>query len=508
MPDIVNSPATQPLTDKRLGTYLINLGVLKETALNAALAEQTVTNERLGLILNRNGLITRKALTDAILHLNPEGIQGETLISFRVPSKVMIEAQAMLVAETDSKLYIATLGSEEQVRQDIAPYYPEAEIIFTAASHEQIDAYLADLDALENNEDSVLERLLQKAITLNVSDIHIIPRTNSYSVFFRYLGVRHLEHEGTLDEYLTMSSRIKDKARMDLAERRIPQDGNYAIEYSGKLVDLRIATQPQRNGESIVIRLLDPDRVQPSLDGIGISRVTEWRNGVARPNGLCLICGPTGSGKTTTLNASIKELDRFEMAISTLEDPVEYGIAYVNQININPALGLDFARGVRALMRQDPDVIVVGEIRDVETARNAIKAAETGHLVLGTLHAGEIKGVISRLRDLEVPAYQLRYLIRSILVQRLIRAYCTVCKGTGCPACNFSKYGKRIVVSECAYFPDEDAVTELIESDKKTWPTMLEDAMDRYSEGLTSREEIVRAFSEAEFNAEIKKRNA
>ncbi|MFN4262030.1 MAG: GspE/PulE family protein, partial [Gemmataceae bacterium] len=174
---------------------------------------------------------------------------------------------------------------------------------------------------------------------------------NSYTVFFRHLGVRRIVHEGDLEEYNMLVARIKDLSRMDLAERRIPQDGGYSMEYNGKLVDLRVATLPVGSAEYVVIRLLDPDRVQPNLDKLGITRVDEWRKGVSRPDGLCLICGPTGSGKTTTLNASIREMDRFASSIFTLEDPVEYRIPYIGQVNINQPLGLDFARGIRAFMR-------------------------------------------------------------------------------------------------------------------------------------------------------------
>jgi type II secretory ATPase GspE/PulE/Tfp pilus assembly ATPase PilB-like protein len=259
------------------------------------------------------------------------------------------------------------------------------------------------------------------------------------------------------------------------------------------MIDLRVATLPTTNGETIIIRLLDPDRVQPKLDGLGITRLTEWRNGVSRPEGLCLICGPTGSGKTTTLNASVKEMDRFGRAIHTVEDPVEYRIAYTNQVHINPAVGLDFSRAVRAFMRADPDVIILGEVRDTETARNAVKAAETGHLVVATLHTGSILGAVQRLRDLDVPAHELRHLIRSILVQRLIRVYCKECHGAGCPSCHNTGYAGRTVTSECAYFAGEAEVSALLEG-KRNWPTMVEDALLKVDAGQTSLEEVRRVF--------------
>lgn len=486
-----------------IGEYLIAEGLITQTMLEAALAEQRVTQEKLGLILTRNGFVTRKALIQAILNTEPDRLQGESVFTIRVPPEVLQDLQTMVVAELPKEVYVSTLGDESQVAADLQPYYPEAELHFVAASHEQINQYLDELTRMQTDEGSMVEKLLRQALASNTSDVHIMPRYGSYSVFFRQLGVRNLVHEGSLEEFNTLSARIKDMSKMDLAERRIPQDGGYSMEYNGKVVDLRVVTVPTKQGEGIVIRLLDPDRVQPSLTGLGITRVAEWRKGVSRPDGLCLICGPTGSGKTTTLNASIKELNRFERAIYTLEDPVEYGIAYVGQVNVNNALGLDFARGVRTFMRADPDVIIVGEIRDAETARNAVKAAETGHLVIGTLHTGSIPGAVTRLRDLDIPAHELRYLLRTILVQRLVRIYCTHCQGKGCPACGGQGFAARTVVSECAYFSDESDVNRLLEGER-FWPSLIEDAALKVDMGLTSESEVARTFgAEAEtfFNA-------
>ena len=485
----------QPSRKMRLGEYLLSKNLINEAQLHAALAEQKVTQERLGMILTRDGFLTRRDLLRAILATNPDQIHGESFFTARVPGEVLLASRTMVVAETETQVFLTTLGSEKQAAADIKPYYPEAEVVFVAGNFEQVDNYLEDVRAMLQDDDSLVDRLLRRAFSEGVSDVHIVPRYSSYTVFFRHLGVRHHVHEGDLDEYNTLAARVKDLSRMDLAERRIPQDGGFQMEYNGKLVDLRVATVPTGNNEYIVLRLLDPDRVQPSLNGLGITQVSEWRKGVSRPYGLCLICGPTGSGKTTTLNASIREMDRFENSIFTLEDPVEYRIPYLGQVNINNALGLDFARGIRAFMRTDPDIIVVGEIRDPETARNAIKAAETGHLVLGTLHTGSIHGTVQRLRDLDVPAAELVYLLRSILVQRLIRTLCTACHGKGCPACSNTGYAARSIVSECAYFQNEEEVKRLLSGDR-WWPSMMEDAVIKYNEGLTTSREIIRVFGE------------
>ncbi|MNR71677.1 Type II secretion system protein E [compost metagenome] len=479
----------------RLGEYLLSKGLVTEEALHAALAEQRITQERLGMILTRGGFISRAALLDAILATNPDMIHGEQFFTARVPAEVLLATRTMVVAETDGKVYLATLESERQARAEIAPYYPESELVFVAADIEKVDTYLEDVRSMNHDEDSLVDKLLRKAFSDGISDIHIIPRHSSYTVLCRRLGYRSHMHEGSLDEYNTLAARIKDLSRMDLAERRIPQDGGFQMEYNGKLVDLRVATVPTGASEYLTIRLLDPDRVQPTLGGVGITRVDQWRKGVSRPDGLCLICGPTGSGKTSTLNASVKEMDRFGRAIFTMEDPVEYRIPYVGQVNKNEPVGLDFARGVRAFMRCDPDIIVLGEIRDAETARNAVKAGETGHLVLGTLHTGNIFGAVSRLRDLEVPANELVYLLRVVLVQRLIRTVCRHCHGKGCLACANSGYGGRTVVSECCYFSNEDEVRRLLNGER-WWPTMTEDAVEKARQGITNRKEVIRVFGE------------
>jgi general secretion pathway protein E len=478
-----------------LGQYLIRRGLLKPEQLEVSLAEQRITQERLGLILSRNGFISRQTLLEAILATNPQRMAGEQHFTHRVPAEVLLRLQAMVVAETETQVFIGTLSSESQALADLRPYYPREEIVFVAVDHEQLDAYLDSLRQMQTDESSLVEKLLRDAMAKNASDIHIHPRYGSYSVFFRVYGVRHHVHEGSLEEYNTVAARIKDMSKMDLAERRIPQDGSFPMDYDGKLVDMRVATLPAATGEEIVIRILDPDRVQPNLSTLGITGVAQWRAGLSWPYGLCLVCGPTGSGKTTTLNASVREMDRFERAICTAEDPVEYRIPFVKQVSINHTLGVDFARVVRAFMRADPDVIVVGEVRDAETARNAIKAADTGHLVLATLHTGDIRGSVQRLRDLDVPAHELTAQLRAVLVQRLLRRYCPACRGEGCPKCFQSGYLGRTIVSECAYFPSQDHVQRMLHGEC-WWPTMLQDAVNKWQEGITSKEEVIRVFGE------------
>jgi general secretion pathway protein E len=481
-----------------LGEYLIRKKIITPLQLDIALAEQSVTRERLGMILTRGGFVSRDQLIEAILETNPRQIHNESQFTYRVPSEVLIRNKAMITAERETEVYVATLESSSQTYVDLKGYYPEKEIIFTAANHEKIEEYLSQLQRMETNEDSLVDKLLRKAFIEGISDIHIIPSYGSYLVMARDQGVRRKFHVGTLDEYNMLVARIKDLSRMDMAERRIPQDGGFSMEFNSKIVQLRVATTPVNNMEYVVLRLLDADRVNPSLDKLGITNVDQWRKGVSLPDGICLICGPTGSGKSTTLVATMREYDRFSEAIFTLEDPVEYAMQYVGQVNVNPAVGLDFARGVRAFMRQDPDKIIVGEIRDIETARNAVKAAETGHLVLGTLHTRTIDGAISRLRDLDVGANELKYILRSVLVQRLVRTLCATCGGAagGCPACKHTRYRGRTIVSECKYFRNDVEVQEMLDG-KHDWTRMVEDAVNKVKQGITDAAEIHRVFGEA-----------
>jgi len=491
---------SDPPADKpQLGRHLITLGLLNETQLDAALREQAITHEKLGVILCRSGFITRKALVEAVLELNPDSIHSEKFFTGRVPAEKLMECQAMVVTETSTSVFISTLGSERQAEIELKPYYPELRMVFVAANHEAVNAYLDQVRAMESDDESLFERIMRNAMRAEVSDVHIVPRHLTYTVFYRRHGVRKIIHEGTLDEYNTLAARIKDLARMDLAERRIPQDGAISVEHDGKVIDLRVSTAPvQGNTEYLVLRILDSDRIQPTLSGLGITRLSEWHKGVSRPNGLCLICGPTGSGKTTTLNASVKEMDRFGRAIFSMEDPVEYRTPYVGQVQANASVGLDFARGVRSFMRMDPDVILVGEVRDTETARNTIKAAETGHLVLATLHTSDIYGAVNRLRDLDIPASELRYLLRSVLVQGLVRTTCQHCKAKGCPACQDTGYAGRTIISECAYFSSEKDVKRMMDGEI-WWPTLLDDAILKCRQGITTAEEVIRVFgTEAE----------
>lgn len=306
------------------------------------------------------------------------------------------------------------------------------------------------------------------------------------------------EHVGDDVEYATIISKLKDSAKVDIAQKRKDQDGSFQIEYNGRKVDLRVVTIPgSYNKESAIIRILDPDTVQTNLSTLGITNVDEWRKCVSRPDGLCLICGPTGSGKTTTLNSTLRELDRFTNSIYTIEDPVEYRISNTTQINIQKDGGMTFASALKACMRGDPDIIIVGEVRDEDTARNMVKAAETGHLVIATLHTGQIRGAINRLRDLNIDQKELRYILRGIMAQRLMKVACPRCKGEACDYCSNKGYVGRTIVSEVVYLAGVKEVDRLLDNEVEAWWTTKEqDAYNKYKSGITDKKEFLQAFGE------------
>lgn len=482
--------------DELLEQYLVKRDLVSKDALHAAKMEQSVTEDDLGDVLVRNGFILHDVLVEALLSVTNKNLVNEEKIVQHVPPELFYELRFKIAAETANDVYIATTGSEDEVKYKLKPYFPNQNIVFVDASPEGIESYIAKLETIHDSEASILEKIIREGIYVGASDIHLVQRDDSYTVFYRTIGVAKIHYEGTIKEFLSLSARIKDRSKMDMAEKRKPQDGGFDIEYNGRKVALRVASVPILSGESIVIRILDPEKANLPLEILGISELVDWRKGSKRLEGLNLICGMTGSGKTTTLTATLRELDRFGKVIYTAEDPVEHRIPYVRQLNINESVGLDFSRALKAFMRADPDVIILGEVRDENTARNAIKAAETGHLVFATLHTSSILGAVNRMRDLGVPLYELRSVLRSVLAQTLIRTICKKCKGKDpkCTKCNGVGYGGRTVVSECFYFKNEEQVQDIMEERKPRWKTMVEDAFDKVKEGLTDEREFIRVF--------------
>lgn len=286
-------------------------------------------------------------------------------------------------------------------------------------------------DANDQHIVKIVDWLLQYAFEQRASDIHIEPRREVGSVRFRIDGVLHPVYELPAQVCAAVSSRIKILGRMDVAEKRRPQDGRLKTRTpNGNEVELRLATLPTAFGEKLVMRIFDPDVLQHSFEQLGLADadLQHWRDMTSSGHGIVLVTGPTGSGKTTTLYSTLRQLATPEVNVCTIEDPIEMVEGAFNQMQVNHGINLDFSSGVRALMRQDPDIIMVGEIRDLETANMAIQAALTGHLVLSTLHTNDSPSSISRLLELGVPAYLIRATVRGIMSQRLVRILCPDCK--------------------------------------------------------------------------------
>jgi general secretion pathway protein E len=384
-------------------------------------------------------------------------------------------------------------------------------------------------DLLDTSDDAPAIRLINGIIAdaarQGVSDIHIEPYETGLVVRMRMDGVLRETLRMPAHVAPVVVSRVKVMARLDIAERRLPQDGRISLTLGGKLIDVRVSTIPSRAGERVVLRILDKENAGIDLEMLGMTDAVKhlFRDALTEPNGIVLVTGPTGSGKTTTLYAGLKLLNDGSRNILTVEDPVEYGVDGVGQMQINPQVGLSFATGLRAILRQDPDVVMVGEIRDRETADIAVQAALTGHLVLSTVHTNDAIGAITRLRDMKVEPFLIASTVRAVIAQRLVRRLCPLCRepaqasgslahalgldpGTtvyepkGCAACANSGYKGRIGLFEAARVNDE--IRRLINAGAeetaitahafRSSETLASAARALVRDGVTSPEEAVR----------------
>ncbi len=353
----------------------------------------------------------------------------------------------------------------------------------------------------------LVNMMVMEAARENASDIHIEPEEDSLSIRFRVDGVLHEKESPPKHFQSAIISRIKVLANLDIAERRKPQDGRFHIKMDNKQIDIRVSCVPIIHGENVVMRLLDAGSVILGLDQLGFSgdMMEKYKKLLQHPHGIILVTGPTGSGKTTTLYTSLNILNTPDKNIITVEDPVEYRLPGVRQIQVNPQAELTFASGLRAILRQDPDIIMVGEIRDLETAEIAIQAALTGHLVFATLHTNDAPGAITRLLDMGLESYLISSSVVGVIAQRLVRVFCKECKGKGCKACLNTGYKGRRGIYELM-IPDEQirkliankaSLDEIRQAVLKTgMRTMREDGLEKVGKGLTSQEEVLRVTQE------------
>ena len=371
----------------------------------------------------------------------------------------------------------------------------------------------------------LVDLLIRQAIEEGASDIHLEPHRNKLSLRYRVDGVLYDMPSPSSALYLPIISRVKILSKMDIAEKRLPQDGGFMVKMGKRLIDLRVSSLPTIYGEKIVLRILDKSRIPLNLAKLGFlpQELKIIRKGLDASYGLVFLTGPTGSGKSTTLYAALNEVKSVAKNILTVEDPVEYRVDGINQVQVKPEIGLTFANALRCFLRQDPDIILIGEVRDLETAEMTIRAALTGHLVFSTLHTNDAMSTINRLVDIGVPNYLVVASLKLIIAQRLIRKLCPDCKepcevkagdipqnivlnspviyrAKGCEKCNLIGYKGRLVINEVVLIDEEirAAISKGLSSSqimevarKKGALTLLESGIKRVEEGITSLEEVL-----------------
>ncbi len=413
---------------------------------------------------------------------------------------------------------------------------------FDALVHGAVDSLEVVQDQTQEDETSEIEGpiikivngILIKAIKIGASDIHFEPYEKTFRVRYRVDGVLRREMTLPIQIKNAIVSRLKIMSKLDIAERRLPQDGRIKLRAKGREMDFRVSTIPVLHGEKVVLRLLDKSALQLDMTKLGFeeSSLEDFKNAIRKPVGMILVTGPTGSGKTTTLYSALSELNKETENIITAEDPVEYNFMGINQVQMHEEIGLTFASSLRSFLRQDPDIIMVGEIRDFETAQIAVQAALTGHLVLSTVHTNDAPGTITRLIDMGIEPFLITSAVILILAQRLVRKICVDCKepvkvhpqllidlgvspdevksfqtfrGKGCPICNNTGYKGRIGLYEV--MPMKEEIKELVlarastseikkEAIRLGMKTLRMSGIHKIKEGLTTIEEVLRSTME------------
>lgn len=541
----------------KLGEHLVAGGHISPSQLALALEEKQRNHKLLGETLVELGFVTEEVITQFVA----QNIQADT-VNF---SQIQINSQAIdAIPYHIAKRYkvLPIEINDEHITMAMADIYnvvaidalektcglpvhalvaTESELLETleysyiqeGSLSETISEILnqtANLD--DHTESSPLIRLADQLIVLGIrshaTDIHIEPEEKSLRVRMRRDGMMHEECLMPAELKDALTARIKIMAGMDVTEKRIPQDGRIRFQISKRKVDLRVSSLPTQHGESIVIRILDAAGKKLSLDNIGFSSkaLQQFKKALNTPHGVILVTGPTGSGKTTTLYAAIEAIDSLQRSVFTLEDPIEYAMPGIRQVQVNDDVGMSFSAGLRSLLRQDPDVILVGEIRDQETASLAIRAALTGHAVFSTLHTNDAAGAIPRLIDMGIEPYLLPSALVAIVAQRLVRKLCINCKqpvsdsldvleklgvkhqsdtqlwqAKGCDSCSHSGYFGRMAIYEVLNIDDSfhDAImgnanrVEILKLAKNNgMQSLFEDGMIKAMQGHTSIEEIMR----------------
>ncbi|MES2075452.1 MAG: GspE/PulE family protein [Pseudomonadota bacterium] len=451
----------------RLGEILVQQKLLSEEQLGLALAEQKRSGRKLGRVFIENGYVSEDQISGALArqldipYLNLKFYNINAEIVRLLPETQARRFRALVLEDRHGRLLVGmsdptdlfaydeiarilkqaielAVVNETEVLAAIDRIYRRTEDITDLAREleQDIGDVSVDFGALAVNpglEEAPIVKLLQSvfddATQVRASDIHIEPQEGRLQIRFRIDGVLHLQTETDIKIAPALALRLKLMSDLDISEKRLPQDGRFAVRVKNQRIDVRISTMPTQYGESVVMRLLNQGGTALRLDAIGMpaAMVAKFRAIVQRPNGLVLVTGPTGSGKTTTLYCALAELNSVEKKLITVEDPVEYRLAGINQVQVNDKIELSFARVLRSALRQDPDIVLVGEMRDQETAQIGLRAAMTGHLVLSTLHTNDAQSTPLRLMDMGVPRYMVGSSLQAVLAQRLVRVICESC---------------------------------------------------------------------------------
>ncbi|WP_416825534.1 GspE/PulE family protein [Ectobacillus polymachus] len=546
----------------RLGDLLVQEGLISEEQLQQALKEKG-PQQKIGDALLQRGYITEQQLMEvlevqlgiphvslfrypfdeSLFHLVPKDVAKRNMV---VPLKK--QGDKLYVAMADPMDYVVMndlrlstgfqieplISSKDDILRTITRYYDIQES-FEEWALEQ-EPLQQEEAPTEQDEDSpavkLVNQVIQYALQQKASDIHIDPQEKNIVIRYRVDGNLHTER--VLPKYMQgmITARIKIMASMDITEQRVPQDGRIRFEYEYYQIDLRVSSLPTIFGEKLVLRLLDLGNSLNDITKLGFNSVNLQRflGFIKNPHGIILITGPTGSGKSSTLYAALNKMNNEEVNIITIEDPVEYQLEGVNQIQVNPNTGMTFATGLRSILRQDPDIIMVGEIRDRETAEIAIRASLTGHLVLSTIHTNSAISTISRLLDMGVESFLLAAALSGIVSQRLIRRVCRDCKeeheatdrekeifasrgltidkvyrGKGCPACDMTGYKGRLAIHELLVVNEEVRnaiangesfahIRDLAVKNKTIF--LLDDGLLKVKQGFTTTEEVLQVAME------------
>ena len=423
-------PSSVPVesTAREFGLPLLDLSAFDPEFLPRDLFGKQLTPEAQALPLMQRGKTLFVAISDPS---NPQSIDDLRFRTGLSVEPVLVEPGKLAaligqLAEPARNEGLGDIDGEGLEEFDMAAFEPDEEEQEAEASSSADDTPVVRF----------VNKMLLDAIKQGVSDIHFEPYASSYRVRFRTDGILHEASAPPAHLGKRLAARLKVMSALDISERRVPQDGRIKLKLSRtRAIDFRVNTLPTLWGEKVVLRVLDPDSTRMGIDSLGFEEAQKalLLEALQRPQGMILVTGPTGSGKTVTLYSGLNLLNTPERNIATAEDPVEINLDGINQVNVNPKVGLDFAAALRAFLRQDPDVVMVGEIRDVETAEIAVKAAQTGHLVLSTLHTNSAAATLTRLRNMGIPAFNLATSVDLIVAQRLARRLCTRCREVATP---------------------------------------------------------------------------